>query len=325
MVKVRAAGIDTWSPCWYVDEGSASEHAMDALATQRTRRGMLVPDEISGHRIGWHPTQRLIYAEGHPDADRLGRPAELPMKLNALVRYMADVGIPLPKGNHSASEWPGCAPRAGFAGVRRLDSTVDLDAETPAVGLALMAAMAAIAPMRGLEGIVRFAGEGRYPRPVQSIAWEGRRGRVARVYDKGIESNLAPRGMMPRLESQQRWPNGHRRDPAELSSEYVRGLFVKRFAPLWQASKGIKVVSPLALVDEINDRIDRGELTPAQGEQLLGAHLLRGYNSRTRQRRRALVRHTGLVVNGGALEEVEVNVADVLEQVLDTDAWDRQG
>jgi hypothetical protein len=48
------------------------------------------------------------------------------------------------------------------------------------------------------------------------------------------------------------------------------------------------------------------------------------YDDRTRRRRRALVRETGLVLHNGAMEEVEIDLHEVLEEVLDTDAWSRR-
>src|SRR5689334_411013 len=130
MVTVRAAGIDTWKACWYVDADSDAERAMNALATAKSRRGYLMPEAVGGHRIGWEPGHRLVYAEGHPDAEGLGCPADSAARIDALVDDLAGVGVQLQKCNATTCEWPGMTRRAGLAGLGRLDATVDLQADT---------------------------------------------------------------------------------------------------------------------------------------------------------------------------------------------------
>ncbi|MGB7588678.1 MAG: hypothetical protein WBM00_08220, partial [Solirubrobacterales bacterium] len=46
--RVVAAGVDTWSPCWYAEPGSPLARAMRALATQASRRACLLPDKVEG-------------------------------------------------------------------------------------------------------------------------------------------------------------------------------------------------------------------------------------------------------------------------------------
>jgi len=62
--RVIAAGIDTWSPCWYAPPGSPPARALDALATEVSGRARLLPEPVAGHRLGWFPDPRLVFAEG---------------------------------------------------------------------------------------------------------------------------------------------------------------------------------------------------------------------------------------------------------------------
>lgn len=327
MVQVRQAGIDTWSPCWYVGEDSPAHRAMEALATQPVARGRLIPDEIAGHRVGWFPSSRLVYAEGHPGEGGLGHPDALMDRLSALSTAIRDVGVPLPEGRF-CDEWVTGQRRPGLAGVRRLDATVDVGCDSPEIGLALLAGVAAVSPNARLDRDVRYNGAA-----IGTVSWMGKRGKVARVYDWGLAHNEAVRGTVIRLEAQYRWAHGFRRDPAELSADYVRDKWQARFAPLWKATNGIKVVGRMALVDEVRDAIEAGEITAAQGEQILAFQLLTarsggrapGYHERTRRRREALVRSTGLVVGDGLLDETEIDLQDILGCAFDTEVWECQG
>jgi hypothetical protein len=173
---------------------------------------------------------------------------------------------------------------------------------------------------------------------LETVTWTGtgkRRGIARRVYDKGVESRTAPRGTLIRLEAQLRWPKGQRRAVDEMSVAYARGLFVKRFAPLARASKGVRVVSNLQrFVNEVMDRVEAGELKFAEAERVIayqqiaqaGRDRTPGASRKTLYNRRALVAETGLVLSEhGTLEEVEVDLHGVLGQVLETDAWERRG
>jgi hypothetical protein len=324
MVKVQSAGIDTWSPCWYVGEDTPAARAMTALATQPTARGKLIPGDVDGHRVGWFPSSQLVYAEGHPVDDRLGSGSDLAPRLESLTTALGDLGVPLPLGRTGmtlSSDLSGVR-RPGLAGVRRLDVTVDFVGSS-AEGIAAMTGIAALEPPRADVAVRRHRGA------IETVTWLGARGILARAYDKGVESGSHARGERTRLEGQYRWGVESRRDPAELTATYLRDKFVGRFAPLWKASKGIKVVGRMALVNEIRDQVEAGDLTVSQAEQVLGSQLLMAggtrYPHKTRQRRRRLVRETGLMLADGVLEEVEVDLHDVLGEILETDAWERQG
>jgi hypothetical protein len=302
---------------------------MEALATQPTARGKLIPDAVDGHRVGWFPASNLLYAEGHPAEEGLAPAEALVPRLRALEGAIRDLGVPVEsQGFRDPWDWERMRPTGerspGCAGVRRLDVTVDLVADADH-GAAVMAGIAALTPARH-DVVVRRGRRGR----IETVAWMGARGLLARCYDKGVESGMAPPGERNRLEAQYRWGAQSRRDPAELSPSYVRDKFVSRFVPLWRASKGVKVMGAVGFVNELREAVKRDELTVAQAEQVLAFQLLgsvdqSAYNERTRRRRAALVRETGYVLANGVMEEVEINLQDVLEEVMETPAWGGQG
>ncbi|HEV2821381.1 MAG TPA: hypothetical protein VGW11_12840, partial [Solirubrobacteraceae bacterium] len=273
----------------------------------------------------------MLYAEGHPSPDGLCAPGKLAASQDALVAALLAADVPLPNGR-SADVWlgPGDAVReSGFAGVRRLDSTLDLKVSSSAEGLAIMAGVAAVArdAPRGMAD-VWFAADGS---GVETVYFRGPAGKkvLGRWYDKGREAATAPRGTLLRPEDQRRYVKGTRRDVTELSASYVRGKFHQRFYPLYQASKGVTVAGPIVLAEKLAQAVEDGELTATQAEKVAGHLLLQavadrssnGVSSRTRRRRRAVARELGLVLADGVLQEVEVDLHDVLDQCMDAGAW----
>ena len=327
-MRVEQAGVDTWSPAWYLEEGSAAERAMRSMANVRVKRGWAIEEKIGGHKIGWFPSSRLLYAEGHPGGDRLGCPDDLPRVLERLVGDVEDYGIKLPPGL-TLDPWREPDRRPGFAGVRRCDATCDLAFDSGAEGLAVLAGVAAMT-FPSVQLAVRLQPGGRL---VETVELKGHGGRktLGRWYDKSVEACSGPRGTLIRPEDQRRYVASTRRSPEELTSSYVQGGFQRRFLPLWQATKGITVGGPMVLAQQLADRAEAGEITWAAAERAYGylglqqAGLDEAMPRRTRRRRRAQVRELGLVLADGVLTEVEVNLHDVLEVVMESEAWGRQG
>jgi hypothetical protein len=342
-VTVEQAGIDTWKPAWYVKEGSPAERAMRELATIPSARSRMIEDPLLGHRIGWHQGSRMVWAEGHPaealGQDGLGAADDLPMALCALEQTLWDFGIPVePKIARSA--WgrvpmPQTADQLpGFAGIARLDATADLRFDTAAEGLAVLAGVAALPLPRMKTAFWREQGGPR----IETVGFYGSTGKkmLGRWYDKGIESGTARRGTLIRPEDQRRFTRATRREVEELSSTYVQDKFKQRFMPLWQATKGITVAGTDVLAAKLLDLVESGEVTAGQAEQILGYAIfsrigadeqLRPDKSRrtTAWRRKKALRDNGLVLADGSSPEVEVNLHDVLEQVLESDAWGAEG
>lgn len=295
---------------------------MEALATQPTRRGCMIPQPIGDYRVGWFPAQHLVYAEGHPASERLAAAGELEKALHDLRSNLADYGVRMPAGN-ARDRWRPTDRRPGLAGLRRLDLTVDLAVDRGIDGVALLAGMAALTAPRLQAQTTRE----RSGRAVETVSWLGARGIVARMYDKGVESGSAPRGEHLRLEAQLRYRSGERLDPQSLNAHHVRARFVERFKPLWQATKGVSVVGTLAAPQRLYELVQEGRITHAQMKRLTG-HLVceaMGLNAsepgRTHRRHRAELRELGLVPADGVLEPVDVDMAAVLEACMDTGTW----
>lgn len=333
MGVIAAAGVDTWSVCWYLRDQSAGWRAMEALATVPGPRSRLIEEPIAGHRVGWFPGQGLLFAEGHPTEGRLTASQDLPAAFERVVEGLSDRGILAPS-YRLAPRWK---PRGtkqeplpvvggtGFGGIRRLDSTVDLRFDEPLEGLAALAGVAALPVPRCKTEIVREAGG----RRVETVYLLGPGGRkvLGRWYDKSVESREGARGTWVRPEDQRRYP-ANTRPPLEAvaSTSYIRDQFVRRFEPLWRASKGVKVGGVLAIGKRLDELISEGELTPRQAELLAGYMVLdacgvEAGSRATRMRRRAELRNNGLVLSDGVLEEVEVDLGLLLEEAMDAEAW----
>jgi hypothetical protein len=204
-----------------------------------------------------------------------------------------------------------------------LDLTVDLEVGRGADGIAVMAGMGSIEVPRLKSETVRE----RSGRAVETVSWKGSRGIHARMYDKGVESGSAPRGEHLRLEAQLRYSAGGRLDPRTLNAHHARAIFQGRFAPLWQATKGVTVVGALAVPARLQELVESGEMTEAQADRVVGflirdaQGLTRGHADRTARRRRAELRELGLVAADGVLEEVEVDLTNVLETCSSSATW----
>ncbi len=329
---ITAAGVDTWSVCWYLGLDSSAQRAMESLATQPAKRSKLIEEKVLGHRVGWFPGSRLLFAEGHPNTQGLCKVDVLPAVLDALTEELADRGI-LPPVNKLSTRHGPSGPRpefgTGFGGVRRLDSTVDLAFDDPVEGLAALAGVAALPLPRVKTQVIREVGG----RRVETVYFRGSAGRtvLGRWYDKGIESGDAARGCRVRPEDQRRFAKDARLTvDAIASGTYVRDAFVRRFEPLWRASKGVKVGGVIELAQRLLELQEEGAITASEAKAI-GGHLLLetvgGQRQSKRQcyRDRARARNHGLVLADGILDEVEVDLGDVLERAMDADAWGAQG
>jgi hypothetical protein len=326
MVTVKSAGIDTWSPSWYVDDGDAADRALQALCTKRSARGQIAPDKLLGHTLGYVPASRLVYLEGHPAdavdrAGQLGHADELPAALVALMESAGDYGVDLPMSSSKFSR----SKSVGFAGLRRLDVTADVEFDNGAEGLATLAGIAALL---GNRHSVVHRDKGK----IETVYLMGRTGRtvLGRWYDKGVESGTAARGTLIRPEAQRRFKVGARRELREIDSLWCRETVRTRFLPLWKASKGVTVAGPLVLGQKIADLYEADRITRRQAELLAGyiicdaAGIPPGSRA-TGARRRQKLNELGLVAADAAMDSVEVDLNDVLTAVLDADAWNRQG
>lgn len=331
---MEAAGVDTWSVCWYLREGSPGERAMQAMATVRAARSNLIEQDVAGHRVGWFPGSRMLFAEGHPSSQGLCKAEQLPVALEQLRSDLGDLGILppayrfLPVGGALGVARP-FTGGSGFGGVRRLDCTVDLAFDRAAEGLAALAGVASLPLPRIKTKVIREVGG----RRVETVYFHGSAGRsvLGRWYDKGIESGDAARGRHIRPEDQRRFAKDARL-PVDLVAEpsFLRDTFVKRFEPLWRASKGVKVGSPGDLGERLIELQEAGELTGREAVTLAGHLLLDSCEGQrqsraTRYRHRGRCRDLGLVLADGVDDQVEVDLGEICERAMDSDAWGAEG
>jgi hypothetical protein len=331
MVAVDAAGIDTWSPAWYVEPDSHLDRVLRELAIVPMARGKLMPEPIAEHRVGYYPSAGLMWAEGHPEPGALAAPDGLPGVLDDLVAELDARGLPAPRGVSWDAWVPGGEARfAGFAGVRRLDATVNLATETMAEGVAILAGVAAIARVAASTATELHYGTAGGLQTVYFLGAGGKR-KLGRWYDKGIEALLAPRGRVIRAEDQRRFVKGTRRDVEELTSGYVREKFAQRFRPLWQACGEVTVGGETIIGARLAELVQAGDVTAAEAERMLGyigceRHGIPARSRRTGFRRRDRLRRLGLVLADDVLDtEVSIDLAAVMEQVLESDAWGHVG
>ena len=296
-------------PAWYLSEGCSGRSALESLATIKAGRARMVPGDVAGHRVGWFPESALVFAEGHPAPGDLGRADDLSDVLERLELDMGSMGVLVSPSSR--------------AGVRRLDAAVDLATDSRSEGLAILAGVAALTPPGGK--VVPW----RNGRCVEGVFFKTSRGATrARVYDKGVEAGLAPRGRLIRPEAQCRWAKGLRREVEELTTDYVRAQFWRRLAPLWEAAQGVKIGGHAALIERVRTAMERGELSPSRARSLVGYLVLAESDvpqgpKRTRYELDRVCRRLGLGFGSGD-EDDSVDLGAVLEECLDSDEWRRR-
>jgi len=327
---VTAAGVDTWSPSWYVHpEGEAARWLSEHATVPSKRGSRLLADEPLGYRVGWFP-MGLLFAEGHPGGSGELCPAdELPARFAELREALWALGVPVPVGQRAF--WHAGSESEGFAGFRRCDATVNVAMPGRAQGLAVLAGIAAAVRDSPGKAEVFYGPD----RGVETVALLGHAGKrmLGRWYDKALEAAIGGRGTVIRGEDQRRWSKQDRREVEDLGADALRSGFQRRFFPLYKAAKGVTVAGPLVLAEKLYALADQGELSRREAEALMGHVCMAvvggrrgvGVSRRTMYRREARIREFGLHLADGVLEEVEVDVGDVLEQALETDAWERRG
>lgn len=337
--RVDRAGVDTWSFGWYLNPEQSAFKAAQALATTFTKVCAMFPEPIAGHRIGFFRKAGLLFAEGHPAGEgELGRAETLPEAVDRVHEALSDLGCIPPmnsiltrrfalRDDGSVLERWG----SGFAGVRRVDTTVDLRYDNPAEGLAVLQGMAAMSLPRTKKKIVQEVGG----RRIETVYYLGYGGRsvLARCYDKGTESSSAARGTWVRPEDQRRFTKDARPPVEQLAAgPYLRDQFVRRFEPLWRASRGVIVGGERQLARRLRELVDEGALKPSKAKALAGHLALdaAGVHEEIQGRStvlgdRAECRNLGLVLNNDVVDDVEVDLGQQLERAFDSELWGNQG
>ena len=306
--RVRATGIDTWSPCWYAEPGSPLARAMAALATHQAGRAWLLPDPVAGYRVGWFAEPGLVFAEGRPGWD-LTPASQVAAALQRLCAALADLGIP--------------AAAVRCAGLRRLDIAADLCTDSAVEGLALLECVASAT--LGAGKLAAYRAE----RRTESVLVKTRAGRtLARVYDKGAQRSAAPVGRWIRFEAQWRFPRSARPAPEQLGAAELLERFASRFQPLWQAAGGLRLAAPAKLTERISEAVADGRLAPSRARTLAGYLLLTAAGvpqgaKRTTCELERECRELGLAVSLAVDTDRSIDVARVLDECTAPQVWTR--
>lgn len=304
---------------------------MEALATVPAPRSRLLQDKVAGHRVGWFPGSRMLFAEGHPSPDGLCKSDQLPIALEELTESLRDLGIMASAHRNVRPLHPDVPVTGGvgFGGVRRLDTTVDLGFDQAAEGLAALAGVAALPLPRVKTKVIREVGG----RRIETVYFHGSAGRsvLGRWYDKGVESGDAARGMHVRPEDQRRFAKDARL-PVDVVAQasFLRDTFVKRFEPLWRAAKGVKVGTDHELGERLIELQEQGEVSSREAVTLAGHLLLDSCEAQrqsrsTHYRHRGRCRDLGLVLADGVSDPVEVDLGEICERAMDSGAWGAEG
>lgn len=316
------AGIDTWSVGWYLAAEGPAEKAVCALATAKVKRFDALPGDVAEHKVLYDRTHRFLVAEGHPNPDGLA-PVDAEALLaaqEAIADGLEELGVQVPR-DPGPFDRPGSP---GAAGVRRLDLAVDLQGQADQ-GRAILSGVAAIEPPGLLRSVVHRAKVGR---AIETVSWQGARGKVGRVYDKGVEQLTHRAGEKIRFEDQRRYPSGTRPLVDELSPEYARAMFSQRFAALRKATKGVVVASEAEVIGTIEELVDEGVLTATEAVKVMGYLVLErggaevGLPRTTAWRFRKLAREAGVVLASSDLEDdLRIDLGGCLDQVIEDAQW----
>ncbi len=305
--RVMAAGVDTWSPCWYAEPGSRVARAMSSLATRRTGRVCLVPQRVGGYRIGWFPEWGLVFGEGRPCGDALCGVEALMREQLRLEGWLGDLGVPVVVGNRG--------------GLRRMDVAVDLLMDSGVEGLGFLECVGAAS--LGVGKVATY----RSGRRVESVLLKSRSGRSqGRVYDKGRESGRVSVGCWVRLEGQWRFQQGSRPLVEEVSSEVLCMRFRRRFEPLWQAAGGFGVGGLGVVVERVVRAVELGQLRESRARALIGFLVFGAFGvdfvaKRTGYELERECRELGLSLSVVDGRELRVDVATVLEECMASGVW----
>lgn len=295
--RVTEFGIDTWRVARYLD----SERD---LRVARSFFGGVV-GKVGEHSAGVIAGPRLMWLEGHPSCEGLAAPADLADHEQQLLQAVSDLGLPVGRD----------------AGLRRLDSTVTLQYEQPGQGLAFLRGMAAV-DMPRLKTAV-YKGTDAKPQTVYFLGPGRSRRKLARVYDKGVESGRGRPGEFVRLETQTRIS----KDAAEVVTpavmarhhQLVGSYFKDRFTPVALSVDGVHVATASVLADRVAELVSEERLSPGAGARLLG-FLVAGDRldvpASTARRWRAELRKLGLILADPMSDELDIDLGEALEVAL---------
>jgi hypothetical protein len=243
----------------------------------------------------------------------------LPKLLHRLTGELHAAGIEVPPAEQRFRRHK---DSIGFAGLRRLDLTVDLRADTTHEGREVLAAVEAAAAQSPYHSPTY----GRATKPGRTVYIAGDGGYLGRWYDKGAESGQAPPFRRIRPEAQWRFASERAAGSIELGDvEWMRDRFARRWGP-WM--RGRIVVGDMSdLGRELSRAVREGKLSPGEARRIAGYLVMEPYGldgvpGRTARRLRAEAGKFGFRLVNGVLEPVEVDLGAVLAEAERLDLWE---
>jgi hypothetical protein len=346
-MRVVDCGVDTWKPIWYVEpDGREARWFTEHRRANLGEGGFVLADKIAEHRVGFDPVHSLVWAEGHPAPGALAKASQLRPAYEHLRTELDVNGVPLPAGrtrtviSRARRETGRGAPAAwtgfkspGEAGFARLDVTADFETPTQLYGLEWLKALSAI---QFSQGRARPYGAHNMWETIVVPSNSAKANRIlGRVYDKGLESNAAPRGRLLRAEDQRRFNAERRRGVEAIDAAFLCDRWHRRFRHFEQANEEggqmVTVADPITICALIQSRIESGELDPLKGERLVATVVLdyiagnqRRGDRVTLWRRRRELRELGLVTDAGLLTagQTEINVSEPFELASQPTLWE---
>jgi hypothetical protein len=294
-LRVHESGIDTWKLNRYFDSPADFDRAAAILGSRHHK--------VGNHFVGVLRSHWMLSIEGHPAVDGLASPAALGKAEDRVLGEISDLGVPLGRD----------------AGVGRLDQTTTLEFANPLEGRAFLEGLARVDVPRTKPAV--------YGRPVETVYLLGQSsGKVlARVYDKGVQTNSAEPGRFVRLENQTRFTK-QARIRAKVHSdvpEFVSEKFRRRFAPVAASCEGLHAATAPVVAERLGDLVSEGAVSYREAERMLGFLLLQGtpgaYRRTTVWRRRRELRAHGLVLVDPIEDPIDVDLAAGVEAALE--AW----
>jgi hypothetical protein len=324
-LEVTAAGVDTWKLVWKVP-------VTQVVATERgfgDRR--VLPGKVAGHAIGYERDRWLLWAEGHPAeaigaAGKLCPAVRLAEARRAVEEALWAAGVEVPAGRvQGGAAGLDLSERdlsaSGFAGVGRLDTTVDLKFARPVVGVAVLEASRTA--LRGSDR--RLDVQERTGAGGHTVWLASSRGHVGRMYDKGLETREATAGRWLRLEAQDRASGGSRRPIEELSPAYLQGRIRRRFRALGASERPVKALDSYGLlVDRVEADVRAGRLTTNEGSNVIALLVAEAAGRRSHLKKRTAERTRRLIGELGLRFDPEPVVADlrsVYGAAVETARW----
>jgi hypothetical protein len=307
-------GLDTVSVLWPHQGGTELLSAIERSAVVPFARGLVALDKgPSGARVMAWPTYGTLKLEC-----RLGSLLDGSRESHRL----ADADELRQVGAAAAAEMValfGVEPEGRAIEIGRTDLVTERDFTEGAEGLALLRAMRAMVPP-GYKSKVHSAADG----TVQTVAIVTPRvGKtIFRAYDKGVESGSNGPGERIRFEAQVQRSKAARMGPNAVAGSDLAAAFGRTIEPFMKGDP-MTVTSPSGVVDQVAEKLARGELTAARAERLVGAaELLRRYgraiydsDHQSARRMRAL-RDVGIAVDDELPADASIPVSDLLAGAL---------